>query len=364
MSGETSSGLDRSTFRRDGAILNDTYVIERLIKAGGMGQVYRGRRVDDGLTVAIKIIKPEFLNDRAALSFFQREAEALRELTRGGGSDAIVQFHAFDEEFGTGRKFLVMEFVDGQSLSERMRTRPLDHEEVVTLAHRVAGGLLAAHERGIIHRDLSPDNILLSDNRLDQAKIIDLGVARMRDSDTTTFLGFAGKNNYASPEQVGLYGGKAFEKSDVYSLALVLAAAARGEAMDMAGNLAEVVRKRQSVPDLTEFDARLRPLLEPMLEPDPEKRWSMREIIGWCEAPSRGQAPAAVPVASRQGPQAPDAGSRREPPAMIVPSARTLEQPVPRPSPNRTPVIVGATVALLLAGAVGGYMFVTSQPPI
>ncbi len=366
MSDDTSSGLNRSsTFRRDGAILNDTYVIERLIKAGGMGQVYRGRRLDDELAVAIKIIKPEFLNDRAALSFFQREAEALRELTRDGGSDAIVQFHAFDEERGTQRKFLVMEYVDGPSLSERMRTRPLDHEEVVTLAHRVASGLLAAHERGIIHRDLSPDNILLSNSRLDQAKIIDLGVARMRDSDTTTFLGFAGKNNYASPEQVGLYGGKAFEKSDVYSLALVLAAAARGEAMDMAGNLAEVVRKRQSVPDLTEFDARLRPLLEPMLEPDPDRRWSMRDIIDWCERQAGGQAVAqAAPITPRSGPQAPDAGSRREPPPIIVPSASTLAQPAPRPSRSRMPVIVGATVAMLAAGGVGGWMFVTSQSTI
>jgi len=361
MSDGSSPDLNQSgTFRRDGAILNGQYVIERLIKAGGMGQVYRGRRLADDAVVAIKIIKPEFLSNPTALSFFVREAEALRELTRGGGIDAIIEFHAFDEEEGTRRRFLVMEYVDGPSLSERMRAGPLNYEEVLTLCRRVAGGLQVAHTKGIIHRDLSPDNILLSHNDLASAKIIDLGVARMRDSDTTTFLGFAGKNNFASPEQVGLFGGKAFEKSDTYSLGLVLAAAARGEALEMAGNLADVVRKRQSVPDLSAFDARLRPLLEKMLEPDPATRWSMGDVIAWCDRQTQEkvQPPEAAEqptvLAADRGPP------RKPPPGGPVPSGPGGE----RKGRNRLPLVAGVGVLALLAGVGGGFWFIISQDTI
>lgn len=278
---------------RIGTRLNGIYEIESLIAVGGMGEVYRGRAIQTGDAVAIKMIRPDMARDEAVLALFRREAAALHNLY----NEAIVRYYVFAIDPVTETPYLAMEFVDGQPLSERIKERPLTVQEVDVLRQRVAPGLHAAHRLGIIHRDISPDNIILPGGDPSRAKIIDFGIARssILGEGTVIGSGFAGKYNYVSPEQLGLYGGEVTGRSDMYSFALVLAQALTGRAIDMGGSQVDILDKRRRLPDLSQVDASLRPLLARMLAPDPENRPAdMAEVAAWQpQAPSRKAAAAA-----------------------------------------------------------------------
>ncbi|RWO45801.1 MAG: serine/threonine protein kinase [Mesorhizobium sp.] len=253
-----------------GTQLSGIYELDERIAFGGMGEVYRGHNIQTGDHVAIKIVLPEFARDQTILSLFRKEATILNHLSH----DAVVRYHVFTIDPGIGRPYLAMEFVDGQSLFDIMRHGPMPTEDVRKLCHRLASGLNAVHQAGAIHRDLSPDNIILPGGRVDRAKIIDFGIARSATVGGETLIGgkFAGKYNYVSPEQLGLYSGDVSEQSDIYSLGLVLAAALRGKPIDMSGSQFEIVEKRRTVPDLSDIDADFRGIVEAMLQPDPQDR--------------------------------------------------------------------------------------------
>ena len=263
-----------------GTTLNGIYEVERLIAVGGMGEVYKGRAIQTGDAVAIKMIRPELARDEAALALFRREAAALHNLY----NEAIVRYYVFTIDPGTQSPYLAMEFVDGQPLSERIKEAPLSVDEVDLLRRRIAPGLHAAHLLGIVHRDVSPDNIILPGGSIARAKIIDFGIARssILGEGTVIGSGFAGKYNYVSPEQLGLYGGDVTGRSDMYSFALVLAEALAGKPLDMGGSQVQILDKRRRLPDLSGIDARIRPLLARMLAPDPADRFAdMSEVAAW-----------------------------------------------------------------------------------
>lgn len=263
-----------------GTTLNGIYEVERLIAVGGMGEVYKGRAIQTGDAVAIKMIRPELARDEAALALFRREAAALHNLY----NEAIVRYYVFTIDPGTQSPYLAMEFVDGQPLSERIKEAPLSVDEVDLLRRRIAPGLHAAHLLGIVHRDVSPDNIILPGGSIARAKIIDFGIARssILGEGTVIGSGFAGKYNYVSPEQLGLYGGDVTGRSDMYSFALVLAEALAGKPLDMGGSQVQILDKRRRLPDLAGIDARIRPLLARMLAPDPADRFAdMSEVAAW-----------------------------------------------------------------------------------
>ncbi len=279
-----------------GTRLNGIYEIEHFVAAGGMGEVYRARAIQTGDAVAIKMLRPAMARDDRALARFRREATALRNLRH----DAIARYYVFSVDPTLGAPYFAMEFVDGRPLAELLQRGPVDFEAVRILQRRLAEGLQAAHELGIVHRDLSPDNVLLPGGDVARAKIVDFGIARSKSPEETTIVGsaFAGRQLYGSPEQLGLHGGDVGPKSDVYSLGLVLAQALAGRALDMGGSPAERVEKRRKVPDLAGVDRRMRPLLRRMLQPNPADRLeSMAEVAAWQPA---GWPPArrAVPVAA------------------------------------------------------------------
>ncbi len=253
-----------------GTVLNHTYRIEGLIARGGMGEIYRAVHTDLETEHAIKVILPELAADPRVLEMFRREATSLRNVR----NDAIVAYDGVfrDED---GRLYLVMEFVSGPSLAQIVRRGPLPAPEVRNLLDRLAAGLAAAHDKGIVHRDMSPDNVILPAERLDRAKIIDFGIAKLTDPTSATVIGtdFAGKYSFVSPEQLGMFGGKVDERSDVYSLGLVLAAAALGGPLDMGDTHASVIEARRAVPDLSGIpDEVLRAEIGRMVEPDPAAR--------------------------------------------------------------------------------------------
>ena len=270
-----------------GTQLSGIYELDERLASGGMGEVYRGHNIQTGDLVAIKIVLPEFARDQTILALFRKEASILNHLSH----DAIVRYHVFTIDVGIGRPYLAMEFVNGQSLFDIIRAGPMAPEEVRRLCHRVASGLNAAHEAGTVHRDLSPDNIILPGGKVERAKIIDFGIARSANVGGETLIGgrFAGKYNYVSPEQLGLFGGEVTEQSDIYSLGLVLAAALRGKPLEMSGSQFEVVEKRRAVPDLTGIDEALVPVIEAMLQPDPRDRPASMADIARATQPGHSQ---------------------------------------------------------------------------
>ncbi|TWT12662.1 SUMF1/EgtB/PvdOfamily nonheme iron enzyme [Reyranella sp. CPCC 100927] len=262
---------------RPGAVLNNTHRVERLLARGGMGEVYSATNLLTGDAVAVKVIRPELVSDRQMRALFLREATALRQIRHA----TIVAYEGVHAE-ADGRVYLVMDLIEGPSLAKRMAERPLTVPQVRALRHRLALGLLAAHEQNIVHRDLSPDNVVLRDGDLERATIIDFGIAKKTDGLGISVIGssFAGKMEYASPEQMGLFGNAVDRRSDIYSLGLVLAAAALGRPLPMADTPALAVEQRKRVPDLSALPAALRPELAAMLQPDPARRLSsMREVL-------------------------------------------------------------------------------------
>ena len=260
-----------------GSILHNTYEIGRFIGSGGMGDIYQARNMVDGSPVAIKVIRQHLVDHKRMVELFRREGGALREVRH----DAVVGYGGlFQDE--QNRMFLVMDFVDGPSLAEQLKSGPLSVDQVLRFKDRLARGLAEAHQKGVVHRDVSPDNILLPGGKLEQATIIDFGISKRADSNAGTVIGsdVAGKLAFLSPEQVGLFGGQVDARSDVYSLGLVLAAAARGRPLEMGRSWADVVEARKRPPDLGGVPAQLRPLLGRMLAPNPKDRpQSMEDVI-------------------------------------------------------------------------------------
>ncbi|MBB4365870.1 serine/threonine-protein kinase [Bradyrhizobium sp. CIR18] len=326
-----------------GTRLNGIYEIEAVIGAGGMGEVYKCREIQTGSPVAVKMLLPDMVDNEAALALFRREAAALHNLPH----DAIVRYFLFTVEPVLQRPYLAMEFVNGRSLSNMLDEGPLTFEALVRLMQRVASGLEAAHEHGIIHRDVSPDNIIVPLDDVRRAKIIDFGIARSTQMGDKTIIGsgFAGKDNYASPEQVGLYGNEITAKSDVYSFGLVLFHALTGQKLDMGGSQFQLVEKRRRVPDLGAIDMRIRPLLERMLQPDPALRATMAEVAKWTPT-----GPPQTSTASLSG------FDPLAPPESAAPAWQDRAPSTAQKRPRSLWLYASAAAVLLMLGG-GGYAF-------
>jgi Protein kinase domain len=280
-----------------GTRLNDMFEIDRRIASGGMGEIYQGHAIETGLPVAVKVMRTDLVNNETAFALLSKEASALSQIQH----DAVVRCFIFSSDPRIRRHYLAMEFVDGEPLSELIKRGPLAYDDVRLLQRRIASGLDAAHRHGIIHRDVSPDNIIVPDSDVGRAKIIDFGIACSTRAGART-IGFAGKYNYVSPEQLGLFGGDVTAKSDIYSLGIVLAQCLSGGSIDMGGSSEfEVVEKYRVVPNLAAVDARLRPLLTRMLEPDPKDRpESMAKVAAWEPDSHTRRATTPQPAAARQ----------------------------------------------------------------
>src|ERR1019366_3662787 len=148
------------------------YRIVEKIGAGGMGEVYRARDEHLARDVAIKVLPPGTLIDESARKHFHKEALILSQLNHPN----VTTIHDFDTQQGVD--FLVMEYIPGITLSEKVAAGPLPEKEVLRLGVQLAEGLAAAHAHGVVHRDLKPGNLrVTSDGRL---KILDFGLAKLR----------------------------------------------------------------------------------------------------------------------------------------------------------------------------------------
>jgi serine/threonine-protein kinase len=200
--------------------LGGRYRLLELLGEGGMARVYKGQDTLLERTVAIKVLREQFAADPQVLALFQGEARAAARLSH----PHIVAVYDVGEE--RGRPYIVMEYVEGPSLKEVLdREGPLSVSRVVEIARQVCAGLQYAHERGIVHRDIKPHNILLPPHGL--AKIADFGIARALGAASVTQPGTVfGSPYYLSPEQAR--GEECTPASDIYSLGAVLYEAATG----------------------------------------------------------------------------------------------------------------------------------------
>ncbi len=191
------------------------YEIERLIGTGGMGVVLKGYDTELHRVVAIKVLLPHLANSGAARRRFAREAQA---------AAAVVHEHVipiFNVEVVGDVSYLVMQYVPGHSLQSRVDEQgPLRVPEILRLARQAALGLAAAHEQGVVHRDVKPANMLLEES-VDRLLISDFGLARTVDDATLTRTGIvAGTPHYMSPEQAE--GEAVDQRSDLFSLGSVI----------------------------------------------------------------------------------------------------------------------------------------------
>lgn len=195
-----------------GVVLAGRYEIVGRIGSGGMADVYKAMDRKLNRYVAVKVMKPEFQSDSTFISKFRREAQA----AAGLANPNIVNVYDVGED--QGNYYIVMELVEGITLKEYIvKKGKLSVREATSIAIQVGMGLAAAHDQGIVHRDVKPQNIIISTDG--KVKVTDFGIARAASSNTIS-ANAMGSVHYSSPEQVR--GGYSDARSDIYSLGITL----------------------------------------------------------------------------------------------------------------------------------------------
>ena len=204
-----------------GDVVQDRYEIEERLGAGGMSNVYCARDRVLERRVALKVLHEQFTDDPEYVERFRHEAQAIARLSHPNIVTVI------DRGEFAGRQFIVFENVRGQTLKDVVvRESPLPVERALALVHQAARGLAYAHENGIVHRDVKPQNVLVDQDGV--AKVTDFGIARSADRAELTLPGTVmGTSDYSSPEQAS--GERVDERSDQYSLGVLLYELLTGE---------------------------------------------------------------------------------------------------------------------------------------
>ena len=255
--------------------------------AGGMGEVYRARDARLNRDVAIKVLPAGFARDPERLRRFQHEAQAAAALNHPN----ILAVHDFGEHEGS--PYMVTEFLEGETLRERVRPGALPVRKATEYAEQVARGLAAAHEKGIVHRDLKPENIFVT--RDGRVKILDFGLAKLTRPEGTVLSDAAtlasptepgvvmGTVGYMSPEQVK--GQNADHRSDLFSFGAILYEMLSGKRAFHGDTSVETMSAilKQDPPELTETTRTVSPALERIvrhcLEKNPDERFqSARDV--------------------------------------------------------------------------------------
>ncbi len=323
------------------------YHIQGVLGRGGMGVVYRAEDTALGIPVALKSITAGMTTDVSFVRRFRTEARAMARVA----SPHIVRVMALREtEHGL---FIVMEYVDGGSLHDRMAAGPMPWETLWPLLRQMLLGLEAAHTVGVVHRDIKPRNVLLTTD--DTVKLTDFGLARLQsDGDATRTQAVAGTLAYMSPEQVRSLP-TLDHRSDLFSLGLTAYEALVGRLpFDRDGGDFTMMRAivEESFPPPTDFSDRVTPAvahaLMRSLEKDPDARYGsaaeMREALA-----AVGDDP--TPTRTRV-PHAPRVGS---PPASVPPPGQPVGARPARARPS--PAVLGGGALALLVLIAAGWWF-------
>jgi serine/threonine-protein kinase len=381
-----------------GDILDNRYQILERLGAGGMGEVFKATHLHLGATRVIKVIHSHISGNADASERFIREARTSTKVHHQN----VATMHDFSQ-LADGSHYMVWEFIDGENLAQRLRARgTLPPRHAIHLIVQALHGLEAIHRAGIVHRDISPENLMIT-TADDTIKIIDLGVAKVEDaaatSQTRTGM-FVGKLRYASPEQLGFIpeGEKIDGRTDIYATAMVLVELLTGrppyeaksphEYFMMHANPAPL--KPVELPAELPGSAALKAVIEKALARDRNDRYgTAREFANALEevertlSASHNSATMAIPLdgdatlrpgqrlATTQGFTQPDAlhaatvitGAGTTPPPPPPNSAATLLTPLPQSLPQSMPQATpqafqapvpkqGSIVPLLIVGLI------------
>ncbi len=263
------------------------YKITALLGAGGMGEVYRAEDTRLGRTVAVKVLPGELAQDKERLHRFVREARAASALNHANVA------HIYEIGQSDGLHFIAMEYVEGESLAQKISGQPLDVGEVLDIGIQTADALEEAHRKGITHRDVKSANLMLTPKG--QVKVLDFGLAKITrpegevvGSDVSTSIHTAqgrvmGTLHYMSPEQV--LGKELDGRTDLFSLGVVLYEMTTGR-LPFSGSQASEVTDRilHAQPEAIarfnyEVPAELERIIRKCLEKDRERRYQLaREV--------------------------------------------------------------------------------------
>ena len=262
----------------EGMIFANKYRIVKLIGSGGMANVYLGIDMNTGANVAIKILKPEFSSDEEFIRRFDAEAKSVASLNHAN----IVKVYGVGHE-GNFR-YIVQEYIEGITVKDLINQNGhLDWRNAVPIVIQIGLALDYAHQNGIVHRDIKPQNILISRDRV--AKITDFGIARAASSTTITMTGVQmGSVHYFSPEQAR--GGNVGPQSDVYSLGVSLFEMVTGRLpFDGDSNVAIAVKHLQETPPVPSslmqgIPKGLDSIIAKCMQKSPERRYqNMRQLV-------------------------------------------------------------------------------------
>ena len=264
-------------------IFANKYRIVKLIGSGGMANVYLGIDMNTGLNVAIKILKPEYSSDEEFIRRFDSEAKAVASLNHSN----IVKV------FGVGHegqfRYIVEEYVEGITVKDLINQNGhLDWRNAVPIVIQISLALDYAHQKGIVHRDIKPQNILISRDKV--SKITDFGIARAASSTTITMTGgVIGSVHYFSPEQAR--GSKVGPQSDIYSIGVTLFEMVTGRVpFDGESNVSIAVKHLQETPPIASsmmqgIPMGLDAIINKCMQKSPEKRYqSMRQLVTELDA--------------------------------------------------------------------------------
>ena len=326
-----------------GELIAGRYELEKLVGSGGMSNVFRAHDRLLERTVALKILHEQYTRDDDYVERFRHEARAVAKLAHPNIVTVI------DRGEQDGRQFIVFEYVDGQNLKDLTREGPLEVRDAIGLTLQVARALSFAHDRGLVHRDVKPQNVLLNEDG--QAKVTDFGIARSLDVQGVTQTGTVlGTSDYIAPEQAR--GQRVDPKTDIYSLGAVLYELLVGDVPFAGDNFVAVAMRHvnEPVPSVLErrpdCPSRLDFAIQRAMAKDPDDRFeSMDDFVAeleLCGAELDGRG---------------DEGA-----TMIVPPPR---QP-PRAARRRARQFPVTPLLIVLAGAllaVGAYLLLRDDGP-
>jgi predicted Ser/Thr protein kinase len=350
-----------------GRVIADRYLVLARLGEGGMGRVYLAEHVKMTRQCAIKVMNPSLMHDSESLARFAREASSAARILHPNVA-AVFDYGEADKIV-----YLVMEYVDGESLSAILAHGAIDPRRAIDIARQIADGLSAAHELGIVHRDLKPDNVIVASNRTgkETPKVVDFGIAKaLSDSpqDALTRSGLViGTPEYMSPEQ--LLGDPVDARADIYSLGCILYQMLTGVQPFAAESREQMIRRRlhEAPPHvrdvLPEIPRRLDTLIVHMLARSPGDRLASAAVARDALDPSLalgGWDPSMV-TAPRPTPETAHGWGQALPDPSLQPTALMRRQRM-----SVTRIVAGAVVGSVafLVGLVLWSQRDSTPPPV
>ena len=343
------------------------YVIDGELGRGGMGVVYAATHPIIGKRAAIKVLKPSLSKNPATVERFLQEARSVNQI----GHPNIVDIFAFGS-LPDGRRYLVMDLLQGESLRARVKRGPLHVREAASVLDEIASALIAAHDKGFVHRDLKPDNVFLVANpgRID-VRLLDFGLAKLLPTAVnlrafrTATGAQLGTPDYMSPEQ--LRGSNVDARTDVYALGVVAFEILTGKRPRRLSDGMFDMDGRMPAQVLTFVPAELAQLVETMLAADADQRPSLAAVRTVIKRVMPSLPPLSIvgmPLASGSDPRIDSLTASKVGARPVLPTPQAGAPVAPPPQQPSLPPPPAPAPALRISGVHGSTTLGVPPPPV